>query len=178
MPEQIEVLAADERARLAALEAAGILDTLPESAYDAVVQLARILCGTPIALISLIDSDRQWFKARVGLDAQQTPRNVAFCDHAIRTPNRMMEVEDARNDPRFRDNPLVTGEPDIRFYAGCPIVDADGHAMGTVCVIDQIPKRLTPTQQVALSSLAEVVAALMDARRQVRAITLGSAFNA
>lgn len=161
-----------EEARLATLQATGILDTLPEAAYDAVVQLARILCDTPIALVSLIDRDRQWFKARIGLDAQQTPRSMAFCDHAIRTPQQLMEVEDATLDPRFRDNPLVTGEPDIRFYAGCPIVAADGNAMGTVCVIDRVPRRLTPTQQVALSSLAEVVAALMDARGQVRRMAL------
>jgi len=157
----------DEEDRLAALKAIGILDSLPEPAYDAVVQLASMICGAPIALISLIDRERQWFKARVGLDVAQTPRNMAFCDHAIRMPGSTMEVEDAQSDPRFRDNPLVTGEPGIRFYAGCPLVDSAGHALGTVCVIDRVPRQLTATQRVALSSLAELTAALMEARRDV-----------
>ena len=158
-----------EAARQASLDAMGLVDTLPEPAYDAVVQLATIICEVPIALVSLIDRDRQWFKARVGLETSQTPRSMAFCDHAIRTPGALMEVEDALQDPRFSDNPLVVGDPNIRFYAGRPLVDAHGHALGTVCVIDRKPRRLSATQHVALSSLAEIVATLMDARRQLRA---------
>lgn len=154
-----------ERRRQAALDALSLTDSLSEPAYDAVVQLARIVCDTPIALISLIDRDRQWFKARVGLDVTETPRNIAFCDHAIRTSSQMMEVEDAQLDLRFKDNPLVTGEPNIRFYAGQPLVDGFGNALGTVCVIDRVPRKLSPTQYVALSSLAEIVAALVEARR-------------
>ena len=126
-----------EAARQASLDAMGLVDTLPEPAYDAVVQLATIICEVPIALVSLIDRDRQWFKARVGLETSQTPRSMAFCDHAIRTPGALMEVEDALQDPRFSDNPLVVGDPNIRFYAGRPLVDAHGHALGTVCVIDR-----------------------------------------
>lgn len=154
-----------EAARQQALDSLGLVDTLPEPAYDAVVQLASAICGTPIALISLLDHDRQWFKARVGLDVAQTPRNMAFCEHAIRMQDPLLEVEDAESDPRFSDNPLVTGEPKIRFYAGCPLVDSGGHALGTVCVIDRVPRTLTASQRVALSSLAELTAALMEARR-------------
>lgn len=156
-----------EAARLAALRATGLLDSAPEPAYDAIVQLASVLCDVPIALVSLIDSDRQWFKARVGLDVNETPRSFAFCDHAIRMPDALMEVEDAHLDPRFSGNPLVTGDPGIRFYAGRPLVDASGHAMGTVCVIDRKPRRLTPSQQEALSSLADILGSLIDTRRRL-----------
>lgn len=158
---------ARETARLAALQATGLLDSASEPAYDAIVQLACLLCDVPIALVSLIDSDRQWFKARAGLDVTETPRSIAFCDHAIRMPDALMEVEDARLDPRFSENPLVTGDPGIRFYAGRPLVDAAGHALGTVCVIDRNPRRLTATQQAALSHLAEILGALMDTRRRL-----------
>jgi len=158
---------AAEAARLAALQATGLLDTDPEAAYDAIVQLASVLCDVPIAAVSLVDSDRQWFKARLGLDVSETPRSIAFCDHAIRTPDVLMEVEDARLDPRFTDNPMVTGDPGIRFYAGRPLVDSFGNAMGTVCVIDRKPRQLSESQKATLSCLADILAALMDTRRRL-----------
>lgn len=154
-----------EAERQAALDALRITDSLPEPAYDAVVRLASILCDTPISLISLISRDRQWFKARVGLAAEETPRSMAFCSHAIASPGRVMEVQDASLDPRFRDNPLVTGDPYIRFYAGHPLVDSQGNALGTVCVIDQVPRRLDDTQRAGLAALADVVSGLLEARR-------------
>lgn len=156
---------AHEAERQAALDALRITDTLPEPMYEAVVRLASVICGTPIALISLITGDRQWFKARLGLVMDETPRNVAFCDHAIRDPDQLMEVKNATLDPRFRDNPMVTGEPDIRFYAGHPLVDSEGHALGTVCVLDRIPRELDDAQRAALADLADVVSGLLEARR-------------
>lgn len=155
----------DETARQSALDALRITDSLPEPAYDAVVQLASIICGTPIALVSLITRNRQWFKARIGLEVDETPRSMAFCDHAIRSPDRLMEVTDASIDPRFRENPLVTTAPNIRFYAGHPLVDSHGHALGTVCVIDRVPRELDDTQRAGLSALADVVSGLLEARR-------------
>ncbi|MEO5962034.1 MAG: sensor domain-containing diguanylate cyclase [Thermomonas sp.] len=154
-----------ETARQAALDALRITDSLPEPAYDAVVKLASILCGTPISLISLITGDRQWFKARIGLEAEETPRSMAFCNHAIASPGEVMEVRDASIDPRFHNNPLVTGEPNIRFYAGHPLVDSQGHALGTVCVIDRVPRQFDDTQRAGLAALADVVSGLLDARR-------------
>lgn len=154
-----------EAERQSALDALRITDSLPEPTYDAVVQLASVVCGTPIALISLISRDRQWFKARLGLAVEETPRRFAFCDHAIRTPETLMEVRDATADPRFRDNPLVTGDPNIRFYAGHPLVDSTGHALGTVCVIDRVPRQLDRAQREGLAALAEVVSGLLEARR-------------
>ena len=155
----------DEFERLRALDATRVLDSLPDPLYDDCAKLASMLCATPIALVSLIDRDRQWFKAREGLDATQTPRDQAFCDHAIRTPGSLMEVPDATLDPRFADNPLVTGEPHIRFYAGMPLVTADGHALGTLCVIDHTPRQLDSAQREALARLARLVAALLAAAR-------------
>ena len=158
-------LRAHEVERQAALDALRITDSLPEPAYDAVVRIASSLCGTPISLISLISRDRQWFKARVGLDAEETPRSMAFCNHAIASPGHVMEVRDASVDPRFMDNPLVTGDPNIRFYAGHPLVDSQGYALGTVCVIDQVPRQLDDAQRVGLAALADVVSSLLEARR-------------
>jgi hypothetical protein len=156
----------DEAARQRALDAFRILDTPPEQAYDDIVRLARSICGVPIALVSLVDGQRQWFKAREGLDAQQTPRDVAFCAHAIREPAQVMEVPDARLDPRFSDNPLVTGAPHIRFYAGAPLLTPEGQALGTVCVIDREPRRLSLAQRGSLEALARLTVSLLLARRQ------------
>lgn len=156
----------DEAARQRALDAFRILDTPPEQAYDDIVRLARSICGVPIALVSLVDGQRQWFKAREGLDAQQTPRDVAFCAHAIREPAQVMEVPDARLDPRFSDNPLVTGAPHIRFYAGAPLLTPEGQALGTVCVIDRAPRRLDPAQREALAALSQLTVSLLVARRR------------
>jgi GAF domain-containing protein len=159
---------ADEFARQRALDTYRIVDSLPDAAYEDIVQLASALCDAPIALISLIDRDRQWFKARTGLDVEQTGRDVAFCDHAIRQPDQLMEVPDAAADARFADNPLVTGAPDIRFYAGMPLVTPGGAAIGTVCVIDRQPRELDQRQRRALAALARLTMNLMEARHRER----------
>ena len=126
----------DEFARLTALRGLNILDTEPEGAYDDIVKLAARLCQTPIALISLVDERRQWFKSAYGLDVKETPRATAFCDKAILTPTEPLIVVDAKHDPRFADNPLVTRKPNIRFYAGVPLVTkSDQQPIGTLCVI-------------------------------------------
>ena len=144
-----------------------IVDSLPEEAYDDIVRLAARLCGAPVATMSLIDRDRQWFKSRVGIESTQTPRALAFCDHAIREPQLLMEVRDAANDPRFRDHPDVTGGLGIRFYAGMPLVTPHGTAVGTVCVIDHAPRTLDDTQREALASLARIAMNLLESRRQL-----------
>ena len=156
-------MATDESARLAALGRYRILDTEPERAFDDLTLLASKICETPIALISLIDADRQWMKSRVGLSVSETARSVSFCAHAIRQPDTLI-VEDALEDTRFRDNPFVTGEPHIRFYAGAPLVTPDGHAVGTLCVIDQVARTLTPSQQEALEALRRQAQAQLELR--------------
>lgn len=155
-----------EASRLAALRGYQVLDTNPEPSYDDITQLASELCGTPIALISLVDAERQWFKSRVGLDAIETPRAWAFCDHAIRHPDKIMTVIDASIDPRFSDNPLVTGSPCVRFYAAAPLVSPDGQALGTLCVIDTHARELSPVQGKALATLARQVMSQLELRRQ------------
>lgn len=155
----------DEPQRLAALQEYAVLDTLAESSFDDLTELASRICDTPIALVSLIDGDRQWFKSRVGLDAPQTPRDQAFCAHAILEPGQVFQVRDASEDPRFADNPLVTGAPNIRFYAGMPLVTADNHALGTLCVIDRKSRELTPLQHSALQVLSRHVVKLLELRR-------------
>lgn len=160
----------NESARLAALKKYEILDTEPDTALDAMVQLASYICQTPIAAISLIDENRQWFKAITGLDAKETPRDVAFCAHAILN-NETMIVPNALLDERFRDNPLVTSEPDIRFYAGVPLATGEGQHLGTLCVIDRIPRELSKPQLDAINILAKNIMAHLDLRlshRQAR----------
>jgi len=157
----------DEARRLAALRELGVLDTLPEAAFDTITATAAQLCGVPIALISLVDAQRQWFKSNVGLTGvAETPRDVAFCDHAIRD-GALFEVPDATRDPRFADNPLVTGAPDIRFYAGAPIVMPGGERIGTVCVIDRAPRQLDETRRAMLTHLAAIVGAMLVQRREL-----------
>ncbi len=152
-----------EQERLNWLQRLGILDTDFERAYDDIVQLAGTICGVPIALISFIDEQRQWFKARVGIDVRETPRELAFCAHAI-MGREIFEVGDASLDPRFRDNELVTGEPRIRFYAGAPLLTPSGLALGTVCVIDRIPRQLTQIQRDGLQCLSRQVMQLLTLR--------------
>ncbi|EKV27576.1 Histidine kinase A [Caenispirillum salinarum AK4] len=158
---------ADEALRLLVLEECALLDTPPDPVFDAMTDLAATLCDTPIALVSLVDKSRQWFKARRGLEPQETPREYAFCGHAIAAAEPLV-VEDAAADSRFADNPLVTGAPGIRFYAGCPIVAGDGALLGTVCVIDRVPRTLSEDQFHGLGRIAEMASALIDERRRNR----------
>ncbi len=158
-----------ELLRLAELERLAVLDTVPEQMFDDVAELAACICGTPIALVSLVDSERQWFKARVGLEARETPRALAFCAHAILRPSEVMVVPDAARDQRFAGNLLVVGDPRIRFYAGAPIVLSSGLAMGTVCAIDRVPRVPTDEQLAALARLARQVAHLLEYRQQTEA---------
>jgi len=158
----------DEAARLEALKRYGILDTPSDPVLDHLTQVAADLCETPIALVSLIDPERQWFKSRIGVEAQETSRDIAFCSHAIQDPDVLMEVEDATLDKRFHDNPLVTGDPDIRFYAGNPLVTPDGFALGTLCVIDDKPRKLSQSQRNGLISLSKAVTSLFNERYQAR----------
>lgn len=159
-------LPVDEAARIATLRRLAILDTPPEQPYDDLTALAAEVVGTPMALISFIDETRQWFKARVGLDTSEMPRSISFCAHAIAEPVDVFVVEDARRDARFKDNPLVTGDPRIRFYAGSPIVTADGHALGTIFVASPRPHRLSEAQRRSLAALARQAATLVALREQ------------
>ena len=157
----------NESSRLAALLRFELLDTPAEAMFDNITALAAQICETPIALISLVDAERQWFKSRQGLDARETPRELAFCAHAI-NGETLFEVENALLDPRFRDNPLVTGAPDIRFYAGMPLADSEGHNLGTLCVIDRQPRQLSVQQKGALKLLAQQAINLFELRLQTR----------
>lgn len=153
--------------RLSALHRYGILDTLAEQSYDDITLLASQICDTPIAVISLVDSERQWFKSSVGLDINETSRDMAFCAHAILQPETTLVVPDAQADPRFSDNPLVLADGGMRFYAGAPLVSPTGEALGTVCVIDRQPRALDEQQIKALQALSRQVIALLEMRRLV-----------
>jgi GAF domain-containing protein len=158
---------ANEAERLRTLRSYKILDTKPEERFDELTELAALICGVPISLISLIDTDRQWFKSRFGLDVAETPRAQAFCTHAIMQPD-MFVVPDATKDERFADNPLVTGDPHIRFYAGAPLAARDGHVLGTLCVIDHEPHTLTESQKEALKLVGRLVIANFELKRDLQ----------
>ena len=157
----------NENLRLQALKQLDLLDTLSESEYDQIVEIASQICDTPIALISLVDQDRQWFKAKVGLSATETPRDLAFCAHAILQED-VFVVEDSSKDPRFFDNPLVTGAPHVQFYAGAPIKSPEGLPIGTVCVIDHNQRKLTEKQISALKALSNQVTIILNNRLQIK----------
>ena len=146
---------ADERTRLETLRSLQILDTLPEERFDRLTRLARKLFDVPIALVSLIDADRQWFKSSAGLEAKETPREISFCGHAILTED-ILAVTDTALDERFHDNPLVTGDPKIRFYAGCPLIVSNGK-LGTLCLIGQEPREFDENDRALLHDLARIV---------------------
>jgi len=157
-------LPANEKERLALLYELVLLDTPPEERFDKIVEFASNEFKVPICLISLIDADRQWFKARVGIDACETARDISFCGHAL-LGNEILLVPDALLDPRFHDNPVVTGPPHVRFYAGAPLVCEDGLALGTLCVIDTVPRTLDPVELAILESLRDLVVLELNANR-------------
>jgi len=162
------VIPENEIERLAALTRLEVLDTSPEAEFDALTKIASMVCDTPISLISLIDSERQWFKSNCGLPfVDETPRDVAFCSHAILNDG-IFEIPDTLLDERFFDNPLVIGVPNIRFYAGSPIVLGDGNRIGTLCVIDRKPKHLNSQQREIMQYLAIAASAMLEGRRAMR----------
>ncbi len=154
----------NEQERLRALRKYDILDTLPEREFDNLTRLASYITGSPIALISLLDEHRQWFKSRIGFRAAETPRNISFCQHAIMS-NELFEVADAMSDRRFRKNPLVTADPHIRFYAGYPLQTSEGYNLGTLCVMDNQPRAMTEEQRQMMRYLAEATISLIEARK-------------
>ena len=157
----------NEEERIRWLDELGILDTVEEQAYDDLALLASHICGTPIALVSLVDRDRQWFKSHLGLATRETPREYAFCSHAI-LDNEVLVVEDSDRDERFHDNPLATGKPYVKFYAGAPLILRDNIRLGTLCVIDNKARRITPEQKQALKALARQVVGQMELGLRVK----------
>ena len=157
----------NEKKRLKVLWQYEVLDTVPEEVFDDLTELAARICEAPIALISLVDEDRQWFKSKHGVSIPETSRDISFCAYAI-TQTELFIVPDATQDPRFAGNRLVTAEPRIRFYAGAPLITPDGHALGTLCVIDKVPRLLRPDQQQALQILAHHVVSQLELRRRSR----------
>lgn len=156
----------DEPERLANLRHYQVLDTPPEKSFDNITFLAALVCNTPIALISLVDADRQWFKAKFGVKISQTPRDISLCAHAIIHPELFI-VPDACQDSRFAQSPLVTHSLKIRFYAGAPIISPEKHILGTLCVIDHIPRLLKAEQTQALRALSQQVMIQLELRRQL-----------
>ncbi|APW40492.1 GGDEF domain-containing protein [Rhodoferax koreense] len=174
MPYTAAPLPHNEAQRLAALKRFEVLDTESEQCYDDMTTIAAAICDVPTSVISLIDEHRQWFKSRHGLEATQTPRDQAFCAHAILRPDEVMVVPDSTRDKRFAGNPLVTGGPGIRFYAGAPLLTAEGAAIGTICVLDQKPRELTPMQRSGLAALSRRVVEQLELRQLVSRLELQS----
>ena len=162
----VPMMSNNDGARVDALQKYAILDSEPEQAFDDLTLLASYVCKTPIALISLVDEDRQWFKAKVGISATETSRDIAFCSTAIQQSD-VFVVPDALQDERFRTNPLVVSEPNIRFYAGAPLINEDGYALGTLCAIDRTPRILGADQEAALKALSRLVLMQMEFRRNL-----------
>jgi len=165
---EIPVLPVNEAERLQALREYSILDTLPEKDFEDITKIASEICQTPISLITLIDSERQWFKSNRGLNVTETPRDYAFCAHAINKPDSILTVKDSRTDVRFVDNPLVTGYPNVIFYTGVPLINADGFSLGTICVIDHKPRELNEMQLGSLRALSNQVVSLFELRKTNR----------
>ncbi|WP_051666411.1 ATP-binding protein [Pedobacter sp. R20-19] len=170
-------LPANEIERLNALQSYNILDTLSEREFDDLTELSSIICNTPIALVSLVDQHRQWFKSRKGLDVAETHRDHSFCSHAIQNPYELMEIEDAKQDERFMHNPLVTGQPYITFYAGVPLINEEGFPIGSLCVIDSVTRKLTDAQRSALKIMAKQVMDKMELRRKMSLLEKSEKLN-
>jgi hypothetical protein len=155
----------NEKKRLKVLWQYDVLDTVPEAIFDDLTELAACICEAPIALISLVDEKRQWFKSKFGTTVNETSRDVSFCAHAIQQPDLFI-IPDATRDERFAQNPLVTSDPKIRFYAGAPLITPDGYALGTLCVIDKAPRELRHDQKQALRILARHIVSQLELRRR------------
>ena len=155
----------NEKQRLRVLWQYDVLGSVPEEVFDDLTELAASICEAPIALITLVDEDRQWFKAKIGVSLSETSRDISFCGHAI-AQSELFIIPDATKDERFAHNPLVISEPQIRFYAGAPLITPDGHALGTLCVIDKVPRELRPEQKTALRVLARHVMTQLELRHR------------
>jgi two-component system cell cycle sensor histidine kinase/response regulator CckA len=160
----------NEKQRLKVLWQYDVLDSVPEEVFDDLTELAARICEAPIAMITLVDEKRQWFKSKVGVTVSETSRDISFCGRAIEQSDLFI-IPDATKDQRFADNPLVTSDPKIRFYAGAPLITPDGYALGTLCVIDKVPRELRPEQQQALRVLARHVMTQLELRRRTGALT-------
>ncbi|NDC43265.1 MAG: GAF domain-containing protein, partial [Chitinophagia bacterium] len=161
----------NESERLSALNEYGILDSLPEVEYEDITRIAAQICGTSMSFVTIIDHNRQWFKAHFGTELTETPREYSFCGHTITNGGQPFVVEDSHADPRFSDNPIVTGPPHIQFYAGIPLINPEGYALGALCVLDNRPHRLSGTQLETIEALGRQVMRLFELRRVNKRLT-------